>query len=191
MRPRSKLGAGRCAAVEHCVSLVKERVCRHEGGMRVRIGRVDVGSRISKQLLKSEGHWLAAARAYPLLKPLDQASGSDDGRASPNVVRPMELESLHENARKHDVAVFQLVDPAELTFPFEDPTLFTSLEDDQKIEVNPREVRESYLEEFTAFLNQTRLACTAAGVEYTQVRTDEPLDEVLIRFLARRAGGRL
>ncbi len=98
---------------------------------------------------------------------------------------------LSLRARKHDVAVFQLVDPAELTFPFEDPTLFTSLEDDQKIEVNPREVRESYLEEFTAFLNQTRLACTAAGVEYTQVRTDEPLDEVLIRFLARRAGGRL
>ena len=29
-------------------------------------------------------------------------------------------------ARKNDVAVFHLVDPAELTFPFDDPTLFLS-----------------------------------------------------------------
>ncbi len=98
---------------------------------------------------------------------------------------------LSLRARKHDVAVFHLVDPAELTFPFEDPTLFTSLEDDRRIEVNPREIRESYLEEFNAFLESTRLACTAADVDYVQVRTDAPLDDVLIRFLARRNGGRL
>src|SRR4051812_37267735 len=65
-------------------------------------------------------------------------------------------------ARKHDVVVFHLVDPAELSFPFEDPTLFLSMEDERRVEVNPREIRQSYLEEFGRFLVDTKQACTAA-----------------------------
>ena len=89
-------------------------------------------------------------------------------------------------ARRNDVALFHVLDPAELEFPFDDPTLFLSLEDERKIEVNAREIRESYLEEFRAFLDRTRAACTEADVDYLQVRTDEPLDGVLLRFLGRR-----
>jgi uncharacterized protein (DUF58 family) len=93
-------------------------------------------------------------------------------------------------ARKHDVAIFHLVDPAELTFPYDDPTLFLSMEDDARIEVNPREIKDSYLEEFGRFLETTKTACTSADCDYERVRTDEPLDGVLLRFIARR-GGRL
>ncbi|MBS1153294.1 MAG: hypothetical protein H6Q89_4992 [Myxococcaceae bacterium] len=93
-------------------------------------------------------------------------------------------------ARRHDVAVFHLVDPAELSFPFDDPTLFLSMEDDRRVEVHPREIKQSYLEEFGRFLVETREACTAADVDYELVRTDEPLDKVLLRFLSRRMGGR-
>jgi uncharacterized protein (DUF58 family) len=91
-------------------------------------------------------------------------------------------------ARRHDLAVFHIVDPLELDFPFEDPTLFLSMEDERKLEVNPREIRESYLEEFNRFLAETRATCMAADVDYERVRTDEPLDTVLLRFLARRQG---
>lgn len=97
---------------------------------------------------------------------------------------------LSLRARKHDVAVFHLIDPAELTFPFDDPTLFLSLEDERRIEVNPREIKQSYLEEFSRFLSDTKGACTAADVDYERVRTDEALDQVVLRVLARR-GGRL
>lgn len=93
-------------------------------------------------------------------------------------------------ARKHDVAVFHLVDPAELTFPYDDPTLFLSMEDGQRVEVNPREIRESYLEEFSRFLDDTRTACTSADCDYLRVRTDEALDAVLLRFLGARGGRR-
>lgn len=97
---------------------------------------------------------------------------------------------LSLRARRHDVAVFHLVDPAELSFPFDDPTRFLSMEDERNVEVNPREIRDSYLEEFGRFLEQTKAACGAADVDYERVRTDEPLDAVLLRFLARRGGGR-
>jgi len=89
-------------------------------------------------------------------------------------------------ARRNDVAVFHVLDPAELEFPFDDPTLFLSMEDERRLEVNAREIRQSYLEEFEAFLARTRAACTEADVDYLQVRTDEPLDAVLLRFLGRR-----
>ncbi|MBN1204853.1 MAG: DUF58 domain-containing protein [Myxococcaceae bacterium] len=88
--------------------------------------------------------------------------------------------------RKNDVVLFHVVDPAELTFPFDDPTLFLDMEGDARIEVNPREIKESYLEEFGAFLASVKAACAEADVDYELVRTDERLDEVLLRFLARR-----
>jgi uncharacterized protein (DUF58 family) len=93
-------------------------------------------------------------------------------------------------AQRHDVAVFHLIDKAELEFPFDDPTLFLSMEDDRRVEVHPRDIRESYLEEFGKFLQETKEACTASDVDYELVRTDEPLDGVLLRFLARREGRR-
>ena len=86
--------------------------------------------------------------------------------------------------------MFHIVDPAELTFPFDDPTLFLSMEDDRKLEVNPREIRESYLEEFDGFLDRVRTECAAMDVDYERVRTDERLDAVLLRFLSRRQGRR-
>ena len=93
---------------------------------------------------------------------------------------------LQLRARKNDVAIFHVLDPAELTFPFDDPTLFLSMEDDRRIEVNPREIKESYLEEMSRFLASVRETCAEADVDYELVRADEPLDAVLLRFLARR-----
>lgn len=93
---------------------------------------------------------------------------------------------LQLRARKNDVAVFQILDPAELTFPFDDPTLFLSMEDERQIEVNPREIKQSYLEEIGAFLKSVRASCGEADVDYELVRGDDSLDAVLLRFLARR-----
>jgi uncharacterized protein (DUF58 family) len=105
--------------------------------------------------------------------------------------RPEALKRILQlRARKNDVAVFHIVDPAELSFPFDDPTLFLSMEDERRIEVNPREIKQSYLEEFGAFLQQMRSSCAEADVDYELVRTDESLDSVLLRFLARRQGGK-
>ncbi len=97
---------------------------------------------------------------------------------------------LQLRARKNDVAIFQVVDPHELNFPFEDPTLFLSLEDERRIEVNAREIRDSYLEEFHGFLKRCKDTCAEADVDYELVRTDDNLDSVLLRFLSRRQGGK-
>ncbi len=93
-------------------------------------------------------------------------------------------------SHKHEVAIFHLMDPAEITFPYDDPTLFTSMEDDANNEVNPRDIRDSYLQEIRSFLDKAKSACELAGCHYQLVRTDEALDEVLLRFIAHRGSRR-
>jgi uncharacterized protein (DUF58 family) len=104
--------------------------------------------------------------------------------------RPEALRRIFQlRQRKNDVAVFHVLDPAELEFPFDDPTLFLSMEDSRRIEVNAREIKQSYLEEMAAFLEQVKQDCARADVDYVLARTDAPLDQVLLQFLARREGG--
>lgn len=93
---------------------------------------------------------------------------------------------LKVRLRKNEVSVFHVLDPAELSFPFEDNTLFQSMEDERTLQANPREIRDSYLEELESFLTQSRRTCAEMDCDYEVVRTDEALDRALLRFLARR-----
>jgi len=88
--------------------------------------------------------------------------------------------------RKHDVTIFHVLDPAELEFPFDDPTLFLSMEDDRQVEAHGRDVRKGYLEVLGRWLDETKRTAAEADVDYVLARTDRPLDEVIVPFLARR-----
>jgi uncharacterized protein (DUF58 family) len=91
--------------------------------------------------------------------------------------------------RKHDVTIFHVLDPAELEFPFDDPTLFLSMEDGRQVEAHGRDVKKGYLELVGRWLEETRRTAAEADVEHVLARTDRPLDEVLVPFLARREKG--
>lgn len=90
-------------------------------------------------------------------------------------------------ARGHDVAVFHILDPWELTFPFESLTEFEDLEDpSMRVVADPRGMRDAYLEEMDAFVAGVSKACREGDVDCVTVSTDQPPDRVLIRFLAGR-----
>jgi uncharacterized protein (DUF58 family) len=88
--------------------------------------------------------------------------------------------------RRHDVTVFHVLDPAELEFPFDDPTLFLSMEDARQVEAHGRDVRKGYLEVVGRWLEEVRRTAAEADVDYQLCRTDRPLDQVILPFLARR-----
>jgi uncharacterized protein (DUF58 family) len=88
--------------------------------------------------------------------------------------------------RKHDVTIFHVLDPAELEFPFDDPTLFLSMEDARQVEAHGRDVRKGYLEVMGRWLAEVRRTAAEADIDYALCRTDRPPDEVLLPFLARR-----
>jgi uncharacterized protein (DUF58 family) len=88
--------------------------------------------------------------------------------------------------RGHEVTLFHLLDPAELSFPFEEPTLFLSMEDGRQVEAVGREVKQGYLQLLGDWLAEVKRQAAEADLDYTLCRTDRPLDEVLLPFLARR-----
>ena len=88
--------------------------------------------------------------------------------------------------RKHEVTLFHVLDPAELEFPFEDPTLFLSMEDSRQVEANGRDVRKGYLDVLARWLVEVRRAAGEGDLEHLLCRTDQALDDVLLPFLARR-----
>lgn len=90
-------------------------------------------------------------------------------------------------ARGSDVVVFQLLDRAELTFPFEDSTQFKDLETGAEVLTRPVEVREDYLASVAAMFERYTQAFGAAGIEYLRLDTHEPLDAALSAWLSARA----
>src|SRR3954453_12673399 len=53
----------------------------------------------------------------------------------------------HLRYKKHEVMAFQILDPTEIEFPFEDTTLFKGLEELGDMLTEPRALREGYLEQ--------------------------------------------
>lgn len=99
---------------------------------------------------------------------------------------PQMLRSLKMAAtRGSEVLVFHVLDRDEVDFPFEEPSVFCSMEDDRQLMVMPREVRRTYLSEMKRFLDDTRCFLIESGIRYELVLTDEAPHEPLIRQLTK------
>jgi uncharacterized protein (DUF58 family) len=86
----------------------------------------------------------------------------------------------------HEVIIFHVLDPFELTFPFNGTVEFIGLEKQGRMVTRPAEIRKSYLAEFGAFLERIRLACERNNCPYVKVTTDQPWAEVLTAWLGTR-----
>jgi uncharacterized protein (DUF58 family) len=102
---------------------------------------------------------------------------------------PAVLDLLKQlRSRQHEVVVFHLLDRDELTFPFDEVTLFESLEDPTRLLVDPPSVRGDYLRELQRFLGGYRHQAREADLDYQVVDTSTGLDGALLAFLQRRQG---
>ncbi len=90
-------------------------------------------------------------------------------------------------ARGHDVALFHVLHDDEVDFNFSGATRFEALESDELLNCNPRALRAGYLEAMNEFLTKTRKTCERLSIDYQMVRTSEPLDAVLAKFLSVRS----
>jgi uncharacterized protein (DUF58 family) len=88
--------------------------------------------------------------------------------------------------KKHQLILFHLFDRAELDFPFRKMTNFVDMETGEKMQVDPRLLRDSYRDEVNAFIERYRKECSDRNIEYVQACTDEPYDLMLLNYLSRR-----
>jgi len=100
---------------------------------------------------------------------------------------PTLAESIKQfRLRRHEVVVFHVMHNDELTFPFDDNTLFRGLEENVQLHTEPRALRRSYLEAIERFQADVRKTCASAGVDYVLMNTNDPLDAVLGSYLTFR-----
>lgn len=99
---------------------------------------------------------------------------------------PMLAGLKHFRSRRHDVVVMHVMDPAEVDFQFQQPTLFKGLEAAGDLLVEPARLRRAYRAEVGEFLQEVSTGCRSRGADYMLLRTDQPIGPVLARWLANR-----
>ncbi len=86
----------------------------------------------------------------------------------------------------HEVLLFHVMDRAEIDFTFDEAAQFLDLESGTQLFVDPRSARASYLDKLQAHLQSVRRMCERHGVDYRFTPTDEPIEGVLLQWLASR-----
>jgi len=86
----------------------------------------------------------------------------------------------------HEVIVFQVLDPAELTFGFRDPMMFEDAESGRTLFIDPAFARKEYLRNLEQHGARLRSACQKLGVGCHHLATDRPLELALFDFLRQR-----
>ncbi|MGA2581843.1 MAG: DUF58 domain-containing protein [Tepidisphaeraceae bacterium] len=93
----------------------------------------------------------------------------------------------HLRYKKHEMIAFQILDPTEIEFPFEDVTLFKGLEELGELLTEPQSLRNGYIAELAAFTERLKKACRGMHIDFARMNSGEPLDVALSGFLATRA----
>ena len=88
--------------------------------------------------------------------------------------------------RGNDLAVFHLLDPAELDFSFTDPSAFEDLESGEQIPIVPQKLGDQYRELVQAHITALTERFSANRIDYTMVNTSTPLDHALFSYLTTR-----
>ena len=152
------------------------------------------------------GHWrrLLVALEQPctgqtteLAPPLEQAAERLSKRGMlvliSDLLAPLERVELalgFLTARGQEVLVFQVLDPAELSFDFERPELFVDLETGRKMYVDPERIRRDYQQRFDRHLQDVEGVCARLGITYRRLTTDQPLGDALGDLLQSRLRSR-
>jgi uncharacterized protein (DUF58 family) len=92
----------------------------------------------------------------------------------------------HFRHQGHEVLVFQVMDDAELSFPYDRATRFQDPEGTGRVVVNAKAVRARYLDRMREFLGGVRAACEERDIAYLLANTKEGYDRTLAAFLEKR-----
>jgi len=87
----------------------------------------------------------------------------------------------------HEVMVMHILDQDELNFPFQGNTMFQGLEETGRLLIEPRALRQGYLDALNAFRRRVKRSCVSSRIDYKLISTADHLDAALLAFLAARA----
>jgi uncharacterized protein (DUF58 family) len=134
-----------------------------------------------------------AGRATDLIGPLRRVAEIVHKRGlivliSDLLAAPDKLESSLNvlSAAGHEITVFQVLDPVELSLAYDQPSWFEDIESGRTLFVDPAAVRARYRERLEAHTQSLRESCQRLGIGWHRLVTDQPLEHALFAFLRDR-----
>lgn len=101
------------------------------------------------------------------------------------------IEALEKNlttltASGHEVMLFQVLDPAELTFQFDRAVMFHDVESGRDLFIDPATARKEYLQRLNTHNEAVRATCQRLGAGCRSFSTDRALELAMFDFLRER-----
>lgn len=92
----------------------------------------------------------------------------------------------HLRFRKHDIAVFHLLDPQEVEFRFERPHRFVDLEDGTTVVAEPNLIEAEYHAALAEYLQTIETKCHNVHADYHLFQTSANYEEIVSNFITAR-----
>lgn len=89
-------------------------------------------------------------------------------------------------SRGHEVVLLRVLDPTEIHFSFDSPSMFFDVESGQNRYVDPSSARRDYLSRFEEHAASIKRICGDLGIDLYQISTDRPLELTLFDFMSAR-----
>lgn len=88
--------------------------------------------------------------------------------------------------RKNEIIVFQILDPLEADFAFEEETVFIDSETGKKIGTHPLQLKRAYQESVKDFLSKIKSECNNSGIDYNLILTNTTYDRAILNYFKKR-----
>ncbi|TDI93878.1 MAG: DUF58 domain-containing protein [Caldithrix sp.] len=92
----------------------------------------------------------------------------------------------HFRHKNHEVIVFQILDPLEFSFEFNQDAVFKDMETGEEINTQPWHIRSEYQQQVTEFISTYKKFCREHKIDYVTLNTKEDYDRALFEYLLKR-----
>lgn len=93
----------------------------------------------------------------------------------------------HFRHKRHEVILFHILDPREISFSFNRQTRFIDMETEDMMMTEPWHIRETYQTAIESFIETYKRECRENNIDYALLTTDRSLDIALSEYLNKRA----
>lgn len=92
----------------------------------------------------------------------------------------------HFRHRGHEIIVFHLLDPMELSLDYRGEVRFVDLETGEKLRSRPWLVKKEYRRDLGQWAAELERSSKENGIDYNLITTDTPFDKALFSYLSKR-----
>ena len=92
----------------------------------------------------------------------------------------------HFRHRKHEVLVFQILDPLDYRFNFRDEAIFQDVESGVQLPTQPQHLRAAVQKEIDGYLAWFKRQCRENQIDYKLLDTAMDFDQALMQYLLKR-----